>query len=90
MKRSPTIQRYTEVVALLFKAPRTRKEIMCHASYANRESLACILRALKGEGLIYTADWQSTARGRPVEVFAWQPTVGAMPDALPPKAGGAA
>lgn len=79
------IEKTAEIAALLVKAPRTAREIadLCDMSV---EAAHLYFRALRDEGLVYVAEYLRRCKtGRPAYLYAWQPSVCAMPDAQMPR-----
>ena len=85
-QRFSPVTKVIEVVALVVKLPRSRRDICDVLGLSTRNgSVDTILRGLRDEGLIYIESWSRRGMvGNWTPVFAWQPSVCALPDAPRP------
>ena len=79
MRRTPTIERFAELVSLIVKGPRTVSELCDLLGGPARHTVYGQINALHAEGLVYVSDWRG-AKGCPAPVYAWQPRVAELRD----------
>lgn len=78
-------QRFAEIVALLFKQPRSIPELRTALGLKKcSSSLYQAVRSLKDEGLLYIVRWERNRLGPWSPVYAWQPSVAELEDAPKP------
>jgi hypothetical protein len=84
VKAGPHLARFAEVTAYFFKAPHTVPELRAWLGTSNQDISYRYVDALRGEGLLYIREWRKGRKGPPAPVYAWQPSVGELPDAPRP------
>ena len=61
-----------DMVALVYRAPRTVQELM-QITGLHERTVRAWMRALIDEGLVCTEDAKSTQKNRPVKLYRWAP-----------------